>query len=155
MKGGLLHSCKPAATARTHVLVAALLWTVVGALLLTFGIKWAWHAAGPHTLLLLAAAIGAGAAKAHFVLRKAARRIVARIRERGDGCCLGGFVSWKTYLLIAVMATTGRLLRGGLLPKPIVGLVYAGIGAALLLAAWTLWTAWRCFPPLDEPAPLA
>jgi hypothetical protein len=36
----------------------------------------------------------------------------------------------------------GRFLRGGLVPRAIVGLIYAGVGTALLVASRQLWYAW-------------
>ncbi len=147
-----LQTLKPAATARVQVAVAATLWTVVGALLLFFGVRWSLGGTSRYAILLLALAIGAGIAKERLVLQKAARRITDRIRSRGDGRCVCGFVSWKTWILVGLMAGTGRALRGGLLPRPIVGLIYAGIGAALLLAARGLWMQWRTFEPIRPGA---
>ncbi len=143
----LLETYKPAAPARAHIAVAAALWTIVGALLLFFGVRWSLAGSSHYAVPILVSAIAAGALKARFVLHKAATRITDRIRARGDGRCLGGFVSWKTWILIAFMATSGRMLRAGLLPRPIVGFIYAGIGAALLLAARRLWSEWRAFQP--------
>jgi hypothetical protein len=41
------------------------------------------------------------------------------------------------------MAAAGYLLRHGLLPRTVVGLVYVAVGAALLLASRRLWQAWH------------
>ena len=133
---------KPAASRRTHLLLAALMWTVVGSLLIYFGSRWVLRTDTAHAHLQIAAAAVVGAAKARFVLDRSARRIVERIRVRGDGRCLGGFVSLKTWVLIALMVGTGRLLRGGVLSKHIVGLLYAAIGVALLVGARNFWRAW-------------
>jgi hypothetical protein len=133
---------KPAAPARVHLLLAALMWTAVGGALLFFGIRWALVGRMPHVRLLLAVAATAGLAKARWVLWRAAGRIVERIKQRGDGRCLGGFVSWRTWLLIILMITAGRLLRGGLLPSPVVGLIYAAVGTALLAGSFRVWLAW-------------
>jgi hypothetical protein len=132
-------SLKPAAPAWLHLLLAALVWTVVGGLLLFFGARWAqgWH--DPAMPLVLGGALAVGALKGLLVMRRIAGRNVARIRARGDGYCLGGFVEWKAWLLVAGMVLLGRTLRSGILPTSTVGFVYAGVGAALLLGSWTLW----------------
>lgn len=137
-----LESFKPAASRRTHLLLAAVLWTVVGGLLAYFGTCWLLQASIAHVYLLLAAAGGAGVIKARFVLGKTAARTVERIRLRGEGRCLGGFVSFRTWALIALMVAAGRLLRGGWLAQPIVGFIYAAIGTGLVLSATRFWRAW-------------
>ena len=102
---------KPAASAQLHLLLAALMWTVVGALLLLFGLRWTWAGHSWYTSLLLALAIVAGLLKARFVLRRTAGRAIERIRTRGDGRCLGGFLSWQSWLFVLLMMGAGRLLR--------------------------------------------
>ena len=84
----------------------------------------------------------AGLLKARFVLRRAAGRTVERIQARGDGYCLGGFLSWQSWLLVVLMVAVGRSLRGGVLPRTITGFLYAAVGTALLVAAHQIWHAW-------------
>lgn len=138
----LLTKYKPAASARTHLLLAALMWTTVGSVLLAFGVLWVLRAEVPYAWVLIALAIGAGWCKAHFVLARTARRMIERIRTRGDGYCLGGFLSLYSWAFVLAMILLGRLLRGGLVPRTAVGLLYAAVGSALLLASRHLWRAW-------------
>jgi uncharacterized membrane protein len=140
--GNRLEAYKPAASARTHLLLAAAMWTVVGALLLLFGVKWTLRGQIALAWLLLAVAVAAGALKARFLLRRAAGRTIERIRTRGDGRCVGGFLSIRSWAFVALMAGAGRLLRGALLPRAVVGLIYVAVGTALLLASRRLWQAW-------------
>ena len=133
---------KPAASRRTHLLLAAVMWTVVGSLLIYFGSQWVLRTSPAYAHLQIAVAAAVGAVKSRFVLDRSARRIIERIRARGDGRCLGGFVSLKTWVLIALMVSVGRWLRGGLLSRHIVGLLYAAIGVALLVSARNFWRAW-------------
>jgi hypothetical protein len=138
-----LENYKPAASAQTHLLLAAALWSVVGGVLLIVGGRWALARPGPRLApVLVAAAALAGVLKARFVLKRAAERIVCRIQERGDGRCIGGFVSLRSWLLVMGMMGTGYLLRHGLLPHSVVGLIYVAIGTALLLASAVIWRAW-------------
>ncbi len=97
---------------------------------------WPWRGA------LVAAALIVGIAKAVIVFQRVAQRIVTRIEMRGDGHCLGGFFSWRTWLLVAVMIVSGRLLRASPLPREIVGLILIAIGCALVLGTRHLWQAW-------------
>jgi len=137
----------PAAAARTHLLAAAVMWAVVGSGLAVYGAHNALAMASPLAPYLAVAAVLAGAAKARWVLAKAAGRIVARIIERGDGKCLGGFLSPTSWALVAVMVISGRILRRWVLPPPVVGLLYLAVGTALLLASLVIWRSWRTAGP--------
>jgi hypothetical protein len=140
-----LQAFKPTANARTQALVAALMWTVVGAVLAALGVHWmlAWGA--PHAGLLVALAVVIGVLKARFVLRRTAGRIVERIRARGDGHCIGGFISWPTWGFVVLMMGLGYLLRHGHLPHAVVAFIYVAVGVALLVAATNIWQAWHRF----------
>lgn len=137
-----LYALKPAAPARAHLMLGATLWTVVGSFLLIFGVLWAWDAQLVLARPLLVLAVAAGIFKEHFVLRRTATRMIDRIRARGDGRCLGGFLSVKSWGFVVFMIVVGRLIRGSPAPRVIVGLVYVAVGTALLLGARRLWTAW-------------
>ncbi len=129
-----VHRFKPAAPAHTHLLAAAIMWSLVGLMLgirgllhidLTSWTGWMW-AAG---------ALIIGFFKGQFVLKKSARRAIKRILERGDDKCLGGFMSVKSWLLIASMIIMGKLLRASPLPRDPVWSVYVAVGTALLVSS--------------------
>jgi len=137
---------KPAARARTHLLAAALLWTIVGLGLAAAGIAWSFGSAFPWSLLLAVAGVAAGVVKGLLVIRKMADWNTARIIARGDGHCLGGFLAPKTWLLIIIMMGSGILLRRSGVPRPILGVLYTAVGTGLLFGGWQLWKAWRETP---------
>jgi hypothetical protein len=118
-----LQDYKPAAPARLHLLLAALLWTVVGTLLLCFGAAWTWTGGGPWGPWLLLAAVIVGLLKGRYLLAKTAARTIQRIRQRGDGRCLGGFLSWRSWLFVLAMMAFGRILRAGWVPHAVVGFI--------------------------------
>jgi hypothetical protein len=91
---------------------------------------------------LTAAAVAVGAVKSRLVLDRAARSVVDRIRARGDGRCLGGFLSLRTWGLVILMMVAGRLLRGTL-AHGIVGPLYIAVGTALCLSSRISWHAWK------------
>jgi hypothetical protein len=142
--GPPLQRWKPRAAGRTQLLLAGALWSVVGTLLFFFGARWTVEAfgRGPGALAIGLGA-GAGLLKGRFVLDRAAGRIADRIAARGDGHCAGGFLSWRSWLLVAAMSGAGRLLRGGLLPHAVVGPLYAALGAGLLYSSRIAWRRWR------------
>ncbi len=135
-----LHACKPAASPQWHLLLAAMMWSTVGTFLATLGVRWLMQA--DVAVAWPAVAVAIGALKARFVLRRSARRIIGRIRDRGDGRCLGGFLSPKSWLLVLVMMMAGRWLRASPLPLILLGAIYVTIGSALFLSSLFFWSAW-------------
>jgi hypothetical protein len=133
---------KPVASRRTQLMCAALMWSIVGALMLTCGAWWALGAAGASALIVIPIAVAIGLLKARFVLRGSAHRIIRRILRHGDGKCLGGFLSWRFWIVVALMASTGRLLRMTAIPLSVVGALYTVVGVALVSASRSLWRAW-------------
>jgi hypothetical protein len=138
-----LEDHKPAASATTHLLLAALMWSTVGGALFVVGALCVLGGQRRLAVLLVPAAVAVGLLKARFALHRAAARTVGRIRARGDGKCIGGFLSLRTWGLVLVMAVAGRLLRGGIVPTVIIGFVYAAVGTGLLVAARVFWQAWH------------
>jgi hypothetical protein len=136
-------SLKPRASSRIQILLAALMWTVVGGGLLFFGTRWI---TGPGRSLpalgLILAGVVIGVAKSKFVLDRTARKIVLRIGERGEGRCAGGFLSLRSWLLVLGMIVLGRFLRQGLLPATAAGLLYTAVGTGLLFSSRLAWRAW-------------
>ena len=131
----------PVASSRIHLLAAALMWTLTGAGLCIVGAVWVLSVPGRSAIPALAAATLAGWLKARLLLSKTARRTVSRIGERGEGHCLGGFLSWRSWLLVAAMILLGRLLRVSPLQAVWRGAIYFAIGAALLFAGRVIWRA--------------
>lgn len=142
----VLHAIKPRASSRVQVLLAGLLWTVVGSGLLLSGARWiAGGGFTPGVLALLLLGLALGALKSRFVLDRAAERIAGRIALRGEGRCLGGFLSVRSWLLVLAMIVFGRLLRR-VLPLPVAGVLYTAIGTGLLLSSRLPWQRWRTTP---------
>ncbi len=49
--------------------------------------------------------------------------------------CVFSFITWKSYVVVAVMVAMGALLRHSPIPKPYLSILYIGIGLALLLSS--------------------
>lgn len=139
---GLAHRLKPAAPARAHLLMAALLWSAVGAMML--------YRAHIHAVTLepgvrfaaAGAALALGLFKGAKVLRPAAKKSVARIIERGDGKCLGGFISFKSWLFVALMVALGRVFARSGLPEWLAAAILGAVGVGLALGCMVFWAAW-------------
>ncbi|MEW6427277.1 MAG: hypothetical protein AB1568_04490 [Thermodesulfobacteriota bacterium] len=128
----------PLAAAKTHLLLAGLVWSGVGLLLFARGLAITGGVVLPWSVV----AVAVGTAKALFLLDRTARRNIRRIVTTRDNTCIGGVYSWQTWMLVLVMIGSGWLLRHGSLPAVLVGSIYVGIGWALLLSSRLAWMTW-------------
>jgi hypothetical protein len=141
---------KPGVSRSTHLFVAPLLWTAIGTMLMIRG--WRWIGPGNARWLVLVA-LGMGTAKSVFVLDKMAKRGVQRIIDRGDGTCVGGVYSWKTWLFVGLMMAFGITIRRLTEPGMIIGTLYMAIGWALLFSSRRPWVEWLKWMRRDRVAP--
>ncbi len=144
---------KPAAPVWLHLLLAAGLWSVVGLGLLLTGAHWALSSPLPHRVWLLLGAALLGLIKARLVLEPVARRAAERIAARGDGRCLGGFLSVPSWVMVALMVLGGRALRAWVIPMAWAGLLYVLVGFALLVASRVQWRALVARRRMTHPPP--
>jgi hypothetical protein len=98
-----------------------------------------WHAWTFSAGLIL------GVIKSRALLDRVARKAVARIRLRDRGNILG-FFSPRSWLLVVLMMGGGIALRNifvhpGAVGAGILGMIYIGVGTALLLADRIFWAA--------------
>ena len=140
---GFLDACKPGASARVHLLLAAGARTAAGVMLVVLGVRHVWPGRVVYVVPLLVFSVAVGILKGRFALRPSVSRSIERIRTRGDGHCVGGFFSVRMWALIGLMMVAGHILRGGLVPRGIIGFLYTAVGIALLLTAPRLWLAWH------------
>ena len=131
---------KPGGSRKTHLLLAAMLWSVAGTILMVRAAFWLVHA---HLVVLAVPAVLLGSLKSHLVLDRTAIKSINRILLLEDGACLGAVYSVKTWLLVMGMMSAGILLRHSALPRPWLGLLYATIGWGLLWSSRLGWQAWR------------
>lgn len=133
------HKFKPGASPATHFLLAAVLWSFIGAYLLARG---ALLYDGAHFWPVLVALL-LGAGKARWVLARSARKNIARIQAMADNSCLGAVYSLKMWFFVLLMMLAGRGLRQVGLADMWVALVYLAVGSGLFLASWLFWRQWR------------
>ncbi len=93
---------KPGVRRRTHLLLAAMLWTFIGLLLLTKG-AYRIVQVPEYQIIIIITALSAGTLKSIFILDRSARRSIERILDFKDGTCLGAVYSVKTWLLVVGM----------------------------------------------------
>jgi hypothetical protein len=136
----MLTRFKPGVPQRVHLLLAALLWTGIGIMLIVRGTCWLVDSG---TTWLVFPALVFGALKSILVLDRTARRSLDRILRLADGTCLGAVYSLKTWLVVVLMMVAGYALRHSTLPRSLLGLVYVTIGWALFMSSRHAWLSWH------------
>ena len=130
-----LYKIKPAVDKRVLLFLAGFMWIAVGIMLLLLSYSWlnAFHVHGS----LLFGAIGVAAALVihHFGFLKIVDKNLGRILPMEGKRCVFSFLSWKSYIMVAVMIALGVLLRHSPIPKPYLSMLYTGIGLALVLSS--------------------
>ena len=111
------------------------MWGIVGTLLLGMGLT--WMIMGFHLLAIpiCVLSLALGYLKSRLILDKSAKRIIQRIREKGDDRCLGGALSWGWWLSVVFMMLLGWGLRHSGINHAYLGFIYAAVGSALLMGA--------------------
>ena len=128
-------SFKPAVSNYLLLLIAGIVWALVGIMLLYLAFSWLSIASNINPRLL--AAVGALFALLihHFGFLKIADKNLKRILVMRDKSCIFAFIPWKSYLLIAVMIMMGAALRHSIIPKHYLAILYIAIGLALVLSS--------------------
>ncbi len=131
---------KPGASISTHLMLAALIWSVVGFFLMVNGFLLI-NFAERSWLIFLGLALGT--AKGFFILDRVARKNIKRIHGFERKICIGSVYSYKTWLLVIMMIVVGRTLRLTVLPGEVVGVLYLAVGCGLMLSSRLMWLEWR------------
>jgi hypothetical protein len=134
---------KPAASIRSRLLVAASIWTLVGTGLLAAGSRWTVVDQGARGWAGLALALLLGWLKGRYILAGRAAANARRIIAAGEDRCLGGVFDRSAWLFVAAMIGLGYVLRHSDVPRPWIGVIYAAVGSALILASVGTWRRWR------------
>lgn len=150
-----LKSLKPAVSKTWLIVLAGLMWSLVGLMLCRSAyhslavVRWTWVV--PLGLLGIALALTAN----RFFFSRMAQKNIARLSLLTEKTCIFAFQRWKSYLLIGLMITIGIVLRNLPVPKPYLAILYTMIGGALFLASLQYYgCVWRivaqreaCLPP--------
>jgi len=115
--------------------LAGIVWIFVGIILLFLAFSWLSTASNLNIYLFASAGVILALLTHHFgflkITDKNSKRILLMNEKRG----LFAFITWKSYLIIAVMITLGIVLRHSAIPKQYLAILYIGIGLGLILSS--------------------
>jgi len=117
------------------LLIAGLIWIAVGSLLIGFSYFWLRDEGNNAVIRTVASGIIISLFVHHFGFLKVVDKNLGRILPMQGKKCVFSFMSWKSYILMLVMAATGILLRHSPIPRTYLSVLYIGIGAALILSS--------------------
>jgi hypothetical protein len=130
-----LECLKPGVERFWLLLVAGLLWSVVGLVLCGLASYWFSTLEWPVNGLVALAGFGVGVLAHVLLFSRIAAKNIERISRQPLRVCLFAFQAWRSYLLIVVMMALGFTLRHSHLPRLILAAIYLVIGTALTLAS--------------------
>ncbi|MEJ2165663.1 MAG: hypothetical protein P8X90_09050 [Desulfobacterales bacterium] len=126
---------KPAVDKRVLLFLAGFMWLGVGTMLLALSYSWldAFHRSG--SFLFEGIGVAAALVIHHFGFLKIVDKNLGRILPMEGKRCVFSFLTWKSYIMVALMIAMGVMLRHSPIPKPYLAMLYTGIGLALVLSS--------------------
>jgi hypothetical protein len=137
MKNTFLMKWNPAVSKIWLQLMAGLMWSGIGVMLIVFAARWLGLVQTYETFLLILAGLVLGAGIYFFGFSKFARKNIQRILDIAkERVCLFAFQKWTSYPLVLFMISLGIYLRVySPIPKPYLAILYLGIGSSLFLSS--------------------
>ncbi len=131
----LIEKLNPAVSKKVLLFLAGGVWVIAGLMLITLALTWLAVISGTGKYLIFAGGVLLALLVHHFGFLKIVNRNLERILLMEGKKCLFSFIPWKSYLIIAVMITMGKILRNSGIPKHYLASLYIGIGGALTLSS--------------------
>ena len=125
---------RPAVTKNVLLLLAGLVWFLVGVALVIVSVTWL-TAAPVHVHPLAFAGIMLALLVHHLGFLRIVDKNLNRLLSVSGLRCVFGFIPWRSYLIILIMIAMGWMLRHSVIPKHDVAVIYLGIGLALVLSS--------------------
>jgi len=126
---------KPAVNKEVLLFLAGFMWFGVGTMLLFLSFSWLKAFQVHGSFMYCAIGVAVALLVHHFGFLKIVDRNLGRILPMEGTRCIFSFMTWKSYIMVAVMIAMGTLLRHSPIPKPYLSILYIGIGLALILSS--------------------
>ena len=126
---------KPAVDKSALIFLSFFIWVVVGTLLLLFAYSWLKASQINRPFLFVGLGVAAALMIHHFGFLKIVDKNLGRLLPMQGKKCVFSFMTWKSYIIVALMVTMGTLLRHSAIPKTYLSILYIGIGLSLILSS--------------------
>jgi len=131
----IFKNLEPAVDKGILMIVAALVWGVVGILLCNLASGWLTMTSMRKGFWLGISGLILSLFIYHFGFMKLVKRNSKRIMSFTGKICIFAFQPWKSYITIIIMIMLGFTLRHSPLPKPFLAIIYIGFGLAMILSS--------------------
>ncbi|NPA91827.1 MAG: hypothetical protein GXO55_10340 [Chloroflexi bacterium] len=132
----LKQTCRPQVHYHALYVLAGLMWTGVGIMLLWRAGVWLRNMKPTTALLVILVSVLLTALFYSLMFRKTVRKNIARLTGLPERVCVLAFNSAKGYVMIVFMIALGITLRRSSIPRPYLAVVYATMGATLLISSF-------------------
>jgi quinol-cytochrome oxidoreductase complex cytochrome b subunit len=140
----ILEKFKPSVNRRTLLLVAGCAWTIAGGILISRALLELWSI---HHYLWLELLIGIVLGSVFYLIlfARISKKHITRITLITlDNPCFFSFFNLRSYIMMAVMITTGILLRKlNIINHEILYTFYLTMGVPLLVSAIRFFSTWK------------
>ncbi len=131
-----LEKFKPAVSKYWLMVLAGLMWTVVGIVLCRLAYIWLKTVPWSRALPLGSFGLVLALAAYRYPFSKIALKNIDRLCLMADKCCIFAFQAWRSYLVVIFMMLLGITLRYSPFPRHFLAVVYAAVGGALFLSSF-------------------
>jgi len=131
----ILRQLEPAVDKDILIILAALVWGVVGVLLCNLASGWLTMTSMRRGFWLGSAGLVLSLFIYHFGFMKLVKKNSSRIMSFTEKKCIFAFQPWRSYVIIIIMVMLGATLRHSPLPKPFLAVIYIGFGLAMVLSS--------------------
>jgi len=126
---------KPAVKRKYLILISGLIWVAIGIMLNVLAITWLSEFHFDKTWLYIVTGTILALIIHHFGFLKIVDKNLGRIKSLYPKTCVFAFMSWKSYLLVAIMVAMGIALLHSPLARNLFSIIYIAIGLALVLSS--------------------
>jgi hypothetical protein len=127
---------KPAGSRRMLLFAAACVWSFAGLMLLGRGISLSMNIKNSYWIKIISVICGGSLFYLVLFAKISSRHIKRILNLKSDRPCLFSFFSFKSYIMMALMISTGIFLRkSGIIGAEYLSLAYITMGIPLLISA--------------------
>lgn len=135
----------PQTNRSVRLVVAALIWSLVGSGLLARGAWFAWTAGWKTAVAAIISGLALGFLKGRYLMAPIAIHNAGRVGSGPEFAWLGAAFSLFSWAIAGFFVAVGMAVRKSGLPMPLIGFIYVAAGSGLLCGSFTGWSAWRRF----------
>lgn len=125
----------PAVDKRILIFLAGFMWIGVGTMMLFLSYTWLKDDQVPDSWVFALIGMAAALVIHHLGFLRIVDKNLGRILPMKGKRCVFSFITWKSYIMVAVMIAMGVWLRHSSVSKSYLSIVYISIGMALILSS--------------------